>query len=54
MKARDDLDHPPVETVVESVGEAREEGSPKAHRDLWKRLRQFRDKIDDLLEGAHE
>jgi len=54
MQARDDLDNATVETVVESVGEAREEGSPQACGDLGEGLRLFPDKIDDLFESAHE
>jgi len=54
VKARENVDDAAVEAVVEGVGEAREEGPPQAHRDLWKRLGQLRDEINDLLEGADE
>ena len=54
VEARDYVDDTAIETVVEGVGEAREEGPPEAHRNLWKRLGKFCNEINDLFEGVHE
>ena len=45
MEARDDLDHAPIETIVEGIGETWEQRSPDPHGDLWTSLREFRNKL---------
>lgn len=54
VEACDDVDDLAIQSVVESIGEAREEGAPQAHRDLRKRLGHLCDEINHLLEGAHK
>ena len=54
MEAREDLNGAALEAIVERVWETREESPPETYRNLREGLRQRRDEVHDLFEGANE
>ena len=54
MKTCDDIDMIRAQTVVNGIRESTQESPTESDGDLWKRLGEFGDKVDDVFKRENE